>query len=172
MIRAQVSWWPGNVSVGGTHVHHLVWGILLLLISGYCGIAFEPDSPWRELLAILFGIGAGLTLDEFALWLHLRDVYWEREGRRSIDAVIVAGTLGLLVVLGFRVFLDLAEDAALAFKLVVASVGAAGIVVGVVNGLKGKFGWAVASLFVPPVGLVGAARPAKEGSAWERVRAR
>jgi hypothetical protein len=160
------------VSVGGTHVHHLVWGILLVLVTGYSGIAFAPGSPWRELLAILFGIGAGLTLDEFALWLHLRDVYWEQEGRRSIDAVIVAGILGFLVVFGFRVFLDLAEDAALELKLVVATAGAAGIVVGVVNGLKGKFGWAVASLFVPVVGLVGAARPAKEGSAWERLRSR
>jgi hypothetical protein len=160
------------VSVGGTHVHHLVWGILLMLVVGYSAIAFEPDSPWRELLAVLFGIGAGLTLDEFALWLHLRDVYWEQEGRSSIDAVIVAGALGLIVVFGFRVFLDLAEEAALGLKLVVAGAGAVGIAVGVVNGLKGKFAWAVASLFVPLVGLVGAVRPAKEGSAWERVRSR
>jgi hypothetical protein len=172
MIRAEVSWWPGNVSVGGTHVHHLVWGILVVLIAGYSGIAFAPDSPWREVLAILFGIGAGLTLDEFALWLHLRDVYWEQEGRRSIDAVIVAGALGLIVILGFRVFLDLAEEAEVALKVVVAGAGVLGIAVGIVNGLKGKFAWAVASLLVPPVGLVGAVRPAKEGSAWERVRAR
>src|SRR5918992_1225297 len=65
LIRAEVSWWPGNVEVGGTHVHHLVWGILLLLIVGYLGIALEPDTPWREVIAILFGVGAGLTLDEF-----------------------------------------------------------------------------------------------------------
>ena len=90
MIRAQVSWWPGNVSVGGTHIHHLVWGILLLLIFGWIGVAVAPDSPWREISAVMFGIGTGLTLDEFALWLNLKDVYWEKEGRRSIDAVIIA----------------------------------------------------------------------------------
>ena len=70
MIRAQVSWWPGNVQVGGTHIHHLVWGILLLLICGYAGAVIRPDEPWEEIAIIGFGIGAGLTLDEFALWLN------------------------------------------------------------------------------------------------------
>ncbi|MGA8803516.1 MAG: hypothetical protein WB866_02400, partial [Solirubrobacterales bacterium] len=79
MIKAQVKWWPGNVSVGGTHIHHLVWGILLLLTCGYVAVAIAPDSPWREVVAVLFGIGTGLTLDEFALWLNLKDVYWEKQ---------------------------------------------------------------------------------------------
>src|SRR3954469_22220314 len=74
MIRAQVSWWPGNVETkGGTHVHHLVWGILLILICGYVGVAVAPSAPWRQIVAVLFGIGMGLTLDEFALWLNLKD---------------------------------------------------------------------------------------------------
>ena len=75
-----------NVKAGSTHIHHLVPGIILLLVSGYLGVAV--DQSRREIVAILFGIGAALTLDEFALWLHLRDVYWEREGRTSVDAVI------------------------------------------------------------------------------------
>ena len=85
MIRAEVSWWPGNVETkSGTHVHHLVWGILALLVFGYIGLAFEPESPWREIVAIFFGIGMGLTMDEFALWLNLEDVYWRRRaGSRS-----------------------------------------------------------------------------------------
>src|SRR3954464_8642795 len=65
MIRAQVSWWRGNVEVGGTHIHHLVWGILLLLICGYVCGSIHPGDPWREIVAVGFGIGTGLTLDEF-----------------------------------------------------------------------------------------------------------
>ena len=77
LIRAQVSWWPGNVEVGGTHIHHLVWGICPYSCCGYMGVADRaPPSPWREIVAVLFGIGTGLTLDEFALWLNLKDVYW------------------------------------------------------------------------------------------------
>ncbi|MDJ0441409.1 hypothetical protein [Rhodococcus qingshengii] len=87
-----------NVRIAGTHVHHLVPGILLLLLSGYLAFAFGYGD--RPLVAALFGIGAALTLDEFALWLHLRDVYWERAGRRSIDVVLAAAAVGALVVLG------------------------------------------------------------------------
>ena len=100
MIRAQVSWWPGNVETkGGTHIHHLVWGILLLLVMGYLGLAWDPPSPWIELVAIGFGIGMGLTMDEFALWLNLQDVYWAPKGRQSIDAVVVTTTLLVIAVL-------------------------------------------------------------------------
>src|SRR6478736_5626216 len=116
MIRAQVRWWPGNVSVGGTHVHHLVWGILLILATGYVAIAIAPGSPGREILAILFGIGTGLTLDEFALWLNLDDVYWSQKGRSSIDAVIVAGALGGLVLVGLRAWLDVADEVAVVVR--------------------------------------------------------
>jgi len=74
LIRAQVEWWPGNVETkGGTHIHHLVWGILLLLTTGYLGLAIHMGSPWLELTAVAFGVGMGLTLDEFALWLNLEE---------------------------------------------------------------------------------------------------
>lgn len=86
----------GNVVTGGgLHIHHFVWGILILLIVGFLGITLwsEPLHPW---LATIFGIGAALVIDEFALWLNLRDVYWLREGRSSIDlAIVVAALLGL-----------------------------------------------------------------------------
>ena len=59
MIRAQVSWWPGNVEVGGTHVHHLVFGIIIILVVGYDRDRDPAPDPWREILAVLFGIGAG-----------------------------------------------------------------------------------------------------------------
>src|SRR6266571_7001156 len=84
-----------NVSAGGTHIHHLVWGILILIVVGYVWL-FEVGvgSSWiASVTAIAFGVGAALTLDEFALWLNLQDVYWDRQGRESIDAVLIFGGL-------------------------------------------------------------------------------
>jgi hypothetical protein len=166
LIRAQVSWWPGNVNVGGTHIHHLVWGILLLLIFGYVGIAFEPNLPWLEITAVAFGIGTGLTLDEFALWLNLRDVYWSEEGRRSIDAVIVAAAISGVILIGFTAWVDLADDVEREVFGAVGLFGLAAVVVALVNAAKEKFGFAAASLLFWPVGLVGALRLAKPHSLW------
>ena len=123
LIKAQVKWWPGNVEVGGTHIHHLVWGILLILICGYIGAVERPDAPWRHIAIIGFGIGTGLTMDEFALWLNLRDVYWEKEGRRSIDAVIVVAILAGLAVTGLRLWVDAAEDVEAEVVTVVGVIG-------------------------------------------------
>lgn len=94
--------WIGTeagVWIGGTHVHHLVWGIFLLLGVGYAWlvqVGTGKDESWSRtgrIMAVLYGVGAALTLDEFALWLNLEDVYWSEEGRRSIDAVILFGGL-------------------------------------------------------------------------------
>jgi hypothetical protein len=87
-----------NVSAGGTHLHHLVWGILLLLVVGYVSLVELGGRTTAavvsiRLTAIAFGIGSALTLDEFALWLNLQDVYWEEQGRQSIDAVLVFSSL-------------------------------------------------------------------------------
>src|SRR3954454_24295562 len=153
MIRAQVKWWPGNLSVRGTHVHHMVFGILAVLVFGYIGLAFGPASPWREICAVGFGIGMGLTLDEFALWLELRDVYWLPGGRQSIDAVIVTGVPGLLLLLGARVWIDAADDTAGLVKFVVGGSFVAGFVLAVVNTLRGHRGAAVVSLVLPIAGL-------------------
>jgi hypothetical protein len=110
MIRAQVSWWPGNVETkSGTHIHHLVWGILLLMVMGYLGLAIEIDTPWLELVAVGFGIGMGLTLDEFALWLNLEDVYWSAKGRQSIDAVIITTSVIGISLLGLQLWIDVYE---------------------------------------------------------------
>ena len=87
-----------NVTSGGLHIHHLVWGILLLLLVGYIWLA-EVGVSWSwtsALTAIAYGVGAALALDEFALWLNLRDVYWEVQGRESVNALLIFG--GLLAV--------------------------------------------------------------------------
>jgi hypothetical protein len=89
----------GDVQLGGRHIHHLVWGILILLVVGYGWLLDVGDGQSRvsrsmsRLTSILFGIGAALTLDEYALWLNLRDVYWAHEGRASVDAIVLFGTL-------------------------------------------------------------------------------
>src|SRR6184192_3979249 len=84
-----------NVTSGGLHIHHLVWGIALLIVVGYVWLLeVGVGSSWvASLTAILFGVGAALTLDEFALWLNLQDVYWERQGRVSVDIVLIFGAL-------------------------------------------------------------------------------
>ena len=87
------------IEPSGRHIHHLVFGILILLLVGYGWLGDigtgEDDSSilLSRLMAILYGVGAALTLDEFALWLNLRDVYWSAEGRSSIDAIILFGAL-------------------------------------------------------------------------------
>ena len=80
-----------NVTSGGLHIHHLVWGILILIVVGYVWLIEQGvGSNWiASVTAILFGVGAALTLDEFALWLNLQDVYWTGTGRESIDAVFI-----------------------------------------------------------------------------------
>jgi hypothetical protein len=169
LIRAQVSWWPGNVEVGGTHIHHLVWGILLLLVVGYIGVTVAPASPWHEILAVLFGVGTGLTLDEFALWLNLKDVYWSAQGRRSIDAVIVAATITGMLAVGFTAWADVATQVADVVVGIVAAAGVVGVLLALVNLSKEKFATAAVGLIVTPVGLVGAFRLGKPHSLWARV---
>jgi hypothetical protein len=169
MIRAQVKWWPGNVQVGGTHVHHLVWGILLLLVCGYVAVTIAPQSPWREIVAVFFGIGTGLTLDEYALWLNLKDVYWEREGRASIDAVVIAAALSGLLLISLRSWIDVTTRVEDAVQAVIGGVGLLGVILALVNAGKEKFGMAIWSILVPVVGIPSAFRLAKPHSVWAKL---
>jgi hypothetical protein len=163
-LTRTVSWWPGSVRSGDVHIHHLVWGICIMMLSGFLAFASPPAAPWGHLIAVLFGVGAGFTMDEFALWVHLEDVYWQKEGRRSIDAALVAAAFAALVVLGTTPFgLDRP-----------ASGGATAMVVAVVLGLtvtcfiKGRILLGVLGLFVPVAALLGAARMARPTSPWAR----
>jgi hypothetical protein len=165
----RVTWWPGSiVSEGGVHVHHLVFGIVTMMIAGAGGFAAFGDSPWTEISALAFGIGAGLTIDEFALWVYLDDVYWAEEGRSSIDATVIAAAAMMLALLGFTPFTI--EDgsvgailgsilSALFVFLLVAICFAKGRV------MHGSIGF-----FVFPIALYGACRLGKPNSAWARRR--
>jgi hypothetical protein len=166
MIRAQVSWWPGNVETkGGTHIHHLVWGILLLLVMGYLGLAADLSSPWLELVAIAFGIGMGLTLDEFALWLNLQDVYWKEKGRQSIDAVVVTTALLVIALLGLQFWIDVYDAVLVLLGLdrgnawIAIPVQAIGVALAVVCFRRGRKIAGLFGLFVPLVALIGALVP-------------
>ena len=85
------------------HIHHVVFGVVLTLLGGVAGLIMSDISAgWYAFYAAVFGIGAALMLDEFALILHLRDVYWEEEGRASVDAVFIAIAVTGLLLLGLR----------------------------------------------------------------------
>lgn len=105
-----------DIYIRGRHVHHLLWGILVLLGTGFCwlievGTGGESSSLLASrLTSCLYGAGAALTLDEFALWLNLQDVYWERQGRASIDAVVLFATLLSMGVWGGSFFKALARE--------------------------------------------------------------
>jgi hypothetical protein len=169
LIRSpKVPWWPGSVETkSGLHLHHLVWGIVLIMSSGFLNFVLKPGSPWSEILAAAFGVGAGFTLDEFALWIHLEDVYWSEEGRISIDAVVVATLLGGMIVLGLAPF-DLAKQQGSIGSLVV------GILIDIALAalaiLKGKPLLGLIGVFFPPASLVGGIRLAAPGSPWARRR--
>ena len=164
-IRSERFSWLGNVEAGDTHIHHLVWGIVLLLISGLLAVAVQPPL---EVTAIVFGIGAALTLDEFALWLHLDDVYWSEQGRQSIDAVIVFAIVSGFMVLG--AYPVSFEDSGTGIEAVI------GIVVSLAVGwtfvivcfMKGKLIWGVLGLYLPPIAIVTAFRLARPNSWWAR----
>ena len=86
------------VTPGGLHIHHYVWGILIVLVVGFLAMTLD-QAKWHPWLAIPFGVGAALVLDEFALLLNLQDVYWAKEGRQSLDAVVlVLALLGVYLV--------------------------------------------------------------------------
>jgi len=106
-----------DVSMHGRHIHHMVWGILLLLTVGYCWLAEigtgAPDS-WPlagRITAMLYGVAAALILDEFALWLNLSDVYWQREGRESYEAMALFASFLCVGLYGRSLLGGLAKEA-------------------------------------------------------------
>lgn len=179
LIRAQVRWWPGNVTPGGMHIHHVVFGVVFMLVAGVAGLAIPDDLVgWRSALAGLFGIGSALVLDEFALILHLQDVYWSEQGRSSIDAVFVAVAVTGLLLLGLRPAgledLQLADDTELSagWRIAAALLVLVNLGLAMVTLLKGKVWTGLVGLFVVILLLFGALRVARPGSPWARWRYR
>jgi hypothetical protein len=118
---------------------------------------------------VFFGIGTGLTLDEFALWLNLKDVYWEKQGRKSIDAVIIAAAVSGLLLISLRGWIDVTTRVADEIQAIVGTIGLVGVFLALINAGKEKFGMAVWSVLVPIVGLPSAFRLAKPHSVWAKL---
>lgn len=154
----------GNAVVGSGHVHHQVYGIFLMLAAAGGEFVYQPDPPLLQVFAVMFACGAALTLDEFALWLHLEDVYWSREGRKSVDAVLVTAVIGGLLLLGANPFDDRPEQGAATIAVTVA----ANVAFSVVAIAKGKTSAGLIGIFVPLLALVVAVRLAKPSSPWAR----
>ena len=167
MRSPKVPWWPGSVKTSGVHVHHLVFGIVMMMLGGFLAFAEQPGSPWIEILAVVFGIGAGLTIDEFALWLYLEDVYWTEEGRSSVDAFIVAALLAGLAFLGFA---PLYNDVDTTDVLSTVTSAALVLIVCGITFAKGKLVTGLLGLFFLPVAMYGAIRLARPQSPWARRR--
>jgi hypothetical protein len=164
---ARIYGW-GSASVGGVHLHHSVPGLMLVLGAGL--LAFTPwgnTSPVLELLAIAFGVGAALVLDEWALIFHLDDVYWSQEGRSSIDAVIIASIVAGVLLYTASPF-GLEESEYRGPRAAVFALLAANYLLALCCFLKGKPILGATGLLVPFLAVVGAGRLAKPRSPWSR----
>jgi lysyl-tRNA synthetase class 2 len=155
----------GSGSVGGVHLHHMVVGIFIIIATALVAVAEWPTGIGRDLIAIFFGVGAALILDEFALSLYLEDVYWSPKGRMSVDAAIMGVMLAGLLLVGISPF---GVDDAHYSRTYAFGVVAVNVVLASITLLKGKLMLGLASIFIPIVGLIGAIRLAKPQSAWAK----
>jgi hypothetical protein len=169
MRSPRVPWWPGSVvSDSGVHLHHLVFGIVTMMIAGTLGIAALGESPYAEICAFFFGVGAGLTIDEFALWVYLDDVYWAEEGRTSIDATVIAAAGMMLILLGFSPF---SFETGSLEETLISILGAAAVFALVATCFaKQRVLHGTVGFFVFPIALYAALRLGKPGSPWARRR--
>lgn len=158
----------GNVTQGGLHVHHVVPGVILVIIGGF-GAVGSGQGFGAGLSAVIFGLGAGLVLDEFALILHLDDVYWSEQGRKSVEIVVLTAALVALVLCGFVPFgvNQLSPDERHSRGLVVINT-ATNFFLALIALWKGKARTALVGTLVPFVALIGAVRLARPGSPYAR----
>ncbi|MEW2356711.1 hypothetical protein [Spirillospora sp. NPDC029432] len=178
LIRADVRFWFKNVQAGDLHIHHVVFGVVLMLVGGVAAIAVPDEyAGWDVTAAVVFGVGSALVLDEFALILHLSDVYWTEKGRASVDAVFVAIAVTGLLLLGVRPAgfegLQPDLDADISRPLLVGVYVCSliiNLVLAVLTLLKGKIWTGLIGLFLPFLLVIGVIRVARPGSPWARWR--
>ncbi|MCT4355324.1 hypothetical protein M5362_19505 [Streptomyces sp. Je 1-79] len=169
MIRAGKGPFGNVKAAGGLHIHHVVPGVVLTVVGGFGAVASGREGVTASVFAAVFGVGAGLVLDEFALILHLDDVYWSDQGRKSVEVVVLTAALVMLVLGGFSPLgvNELTPDerqnrATLVLTLVV------NFLFVLITLVKGKFRLAVLGTLVPFVAIIGAVRLARPGSWWSK----
>src|SRR3954454_9216349 len=175
---APPKWWqPRNIGHGSMHIHHVVIGVILVMVSGVTMVtlAVSGGVPEFTVAAIFFGIGAALVLDEFALILHLQDVYWSEDGRTSVDAVFAAVAVAGLLILGFNPlsFFDIdiwREDQTLLARATVVGIALVTLGLAVVVLLKGKVWTGLVGMFITPLLIIGAVRLSRPHAPWARWR--
>jgi hypothetical protein len=157
----------GNIRIAGNHIHHQVFGILIIIGTGIALVSVAPRGAALDAAAAVFGVGVGLTVDEFALWLHLDDVYWAEKGRKSVDAIfcvlVITGTL----IGGADFVTGKVGTAAWWSSVAVISIN---LLLCVICLLKGKIVTGTIGVFISVVALIGAIRLAKPGSWWAAHR--
>jgi hypothetical protein len=171
MIRAQVSWWPGNVTPGGHHIHHVVFGVFFMCVGGVAGLVVPDNNNWAGVTAGIFGVGTALVLDEYALILHLEDVYWKEQGRLSVQVVFIAIALCGLMLLGLNPLGlddDNGQDGAPVSVWVIVFTLLFNLSLSLIALLKGKIWLGMTGLFIGIFAMVGAIRLARSDSPWAR----
>ena len=170
-------WWqPRNIHIGAVHIHHVAFGVVLVMISGLTlvTLAVDGQEPEFTLAATIFGIGAALVLDEYALILHLSDVYWEEDGRTSVDAVFAAVGVAGLLIMGLHplmFFLPIWQGAdSVVLRAAVWGGVALTLPLAVVVVLKGKVWTGLLGMFIVLLLVIGAIRLSRPHAPWARWR--
>ncbi|GGZ20612.1 hypothetical protein GCM10010387_11960 [Streptomyces inusitatus] len=158
-----------DITAGGTHIHHAVPGVVLTVVGGFGAVGSGRHGLTAAICAVVFGIGAGLLLDEFALIVHIDDVYWSEQGRQSVEVVVLAAALALLVLSGFSPLdVDSLSPAERQDRANLALTLGLNFLFVLITLVKGKPRTALIGTLVPFVALFGALRLARPGSAWAR----
>ncbi|RKN12208.1 hypothetical protein [Streptomyces radicis] len=159
-----------DISAGDAHVHHVVPGVVLMCVGGFGTVASRGGGWTAAAMGVVFGVGAGLVLDEFALILYLHDVYWTEQGRKSVEVVVITTALVGILLTGVVPFgvNDLTPGQRLGRGGLLLSV-LLNLLLVLVSLAKGKLWVAVLGVFLPPVALVGALRLARTGSPWAKL---
>lgn len=158
-----------NITPGGVHVHHVVPGVVLTVLGGFGAVASGREGVTAGVCAVVFGVGAGLMLDEFAMILHMDDVYWTEQGRQSVEVVVLTAALVGLFLAGFSPLgVDELSDDEQQGRLSVVLTLVVNFAFVLIALFKGKARMAVLGALIPFVALVGAVRLARPASPWAK----